>query len=222
MPNPAILQRTNGQMGTGVTGVAAMFHFSFGGGRFPALPAALVLASLAAVACASAETALKGDAASSSEIQKITASDRVYALDDLRTAGFKKSKTYDVTGLEGATEAYYGFFGPDPYNRQDYEVRLYASHGDAVRLGIPMADDATGEGALLRKEDAVWKADLTERRECRGADDHSGLGGGHQVGRCDAPKYADYVVVGNLVLLCQGDKPEDSQRNCAALVAGLQ
>ncbi len=41
---------------------------------------------------------------------------------------FKLNKTYDVEGLVGADTAIYGFFGPDPYDRREYEARLYPDH----------------------------------------------------------------------------------------------
>ncbi|MBI4305382.1 MAG: hypothetical protein HY678_03590, partial [Chloroflexi bacterium] len=42
---------------------------------------------------------------SSSQIQRVISTDKVFAVDDVVNAGFKKSKTYDVTGLEKATAA---------------------------------------------------------------------------------------------------------------------
>jgi hypothetical protein len=50
-------------------------------------------------------------------LAKITPSETIYALDDLVTVGFKKGKTFDVEGLTGATDAYWGFRGIDPYDR---------------------------------------------------------------------------------------------------------
>ena len=41
-------------------------------------------------------------------------------------------------------------------------------------------------------------------------------------GRCNIAKYGDYVIAGNLVLLCQGRDSETALQNCEALHAALQ
>ena len=169
---------------------------------------------LVAVACGTDE----GDGAiTSATLEKITAIDRTFSFDDLKAAGFKKAKTYDVEGLEKATDAYWGFYGPDPYKRKDYEIRFYASHADAVEYGIPMADHASGEDALLKKDNVIWADDLTERRECKGHADDVGVD--HQIGQCLDAKYAEYIVYGNMIMLCEGLDVHASMVNCAALLA---
>ena len=184
--------------------------------------ALLVFLAIVATACGTDE----GDAGEAAEvvpeggIQKVTATDRLFGLDDLKAAGFKKSKTYNVEGLQAATEAYYGFFGLDPYNRQEYEIRVYASHDDAVQYGMPLADNAVGEDAKLKEDEAVWDADLRERRECKG--DAGGGPVAHHIGMCLASKYADYVVYGNMVVLCQGDDQKMSREHCAAFLGQMQ
>ena len=71
-------------------------------------------------------------------VQIRTAPDN-YTVDDLKTFGFKTSKNYDVEGLPDALDAWKGFWGLDPYDRHDYEIRFYASHDLAVSSGKPMA-----------------------------------------------------------------------------------
>ena len=73
---------------------------------------------------------------------------------------------------------------------------------------------------MLREDKATWTADLRERRECKG--DTGGGPVAHHIGKCIAPKYGDYVVVGNMVLLCQGDDSKMSLQHCATLVQGIQ
>ena len=65
----------------------------------------------------------------------VTPSDKIFAFQDLKNIGFKKSREYNVSDLEGATEAWYGFWGEDEYSRKDYEIRFYSSHQNAVSLG---------------------------------------------------------------------------------------
>ena len=153
-----------------------------------------------------------GSAASGSE--KIIVSDRIYTADDLITAGFKHSKTYDVSELEGAVSAIYGFYGADPYAREEYEIRFYASHEDALTFGISYADEATGEDAVILESVQRWKVGLTERRLCAG-------NGGHHSGKCDNPKYGDYMIVGNMIMMCQGKTSGDAIETCQDLLGQI-
>lgn len=177
----------------------------------------LLSASLAwaAVGCGTGggggEEAASTDSSGSAGSQRIVATDRIYTLDDFLDAGFKKSKEYDVTSLEGAQAAYYGFFGLDPYNRDEYEVRFYPNHEKAVNVGVAWADEATGPDAVVLHDTQRWQEGLTERRQCAG-------NGGHHSGKCDNAKYADYMVVGNMILMCQGKETAESLDNCKALL----
>ena len=125
------------------------------------------------------------------------------------------SKTYDIKGLESASYAHYGFYGIDPYDRLEYEVRLYFSHEAARSVGVDFADEATGAGASLYSDDQRWQEGLNERRRCDSS-------GGHHVGRCGFPKYFDYVVVGNMVLMCQGKNTLESLEACADLLSVVE
>ena len=62
---------------------------------------------------------------------------------------FKLSKEYDVEGLQGAESAIYGFFGPDPYDRQEFEIRFYPDHETAMEDGVDFANEATGSEAVI-------------------------------------------------------------------------
>ena len=87
---------------------------------------------------------------------------------------------------------------------------------------MPLADNATGDEAALKKEEAVWTADLRERRGCKAADGAlAPAGGGTFAENCQVPKYRDYVVTGNMVLPCQGDTVQMSRDNCATLLAQM-
>jgi hypothetical protein len=137
--------------------------------------------------------------------------ERMFSIADLEAVGFKKSKTYDVKGLEEASSAHYGFYGIDPYNRLEYEVRFYFSHEAARGVGIRSVKEATGANVSLYEDDQTWKEGLAERRRCDS-------NGGHHVGRCGFPKYFDYVVAGNMVLMCQGKETLESLSACADLL----
>ena len=155
---------------------------------------------------------------------EIVSTDAVFTEDDLiNTPNFKKSKNYKIQGeeegetLDEATAAIYGFFGPDPYDRQEFEARFYPDHKTAITVGVDFANEATGPDAVIAKDIQRWDEGLVQRRACSG-----NTRGSHHSGKCDNAKYGDYVVAGNLVLLCQGKDSETSLDNCDALIEALQ
>ena len=62
--------------------------------------------------------------------------------------------------------------------------------------------------------EATWKELLKEARECQGE-------GGHHTGACIVPKYGDYIIFGNVVMLCQGATSNVSLENCSSLMNAL-
>lgn len=179
---------------------------------------ALALVTIAAVACGTdnGDDGGSGGVGSSSKtgFAKIAEPEQTYNFKQISDAGFKKSKTYDVTDLDGATEAYYGFFGSDPYNRQEFEIRFYPSHQVALDTGVPFADESTGEDAVILEEVQRWDVGLSERRQCAG-------NGGHAAGKCDNAKYGDYVIRGNMILMCQGKDSIGALKNCEDLLKAV-
>ena len=144
--------------------------------------------------------------------------DAVHSVEDFDTLkNFKLSKTYDVDGLSGADAAIYGFFGPDPYDRQEYEARFYPDHDTALTHGVDFANEATGPDAVIASSVQRWDEGLSQRRTCA-----ANVRGSHHSGRCDLAKYGDYVIAGNLVLLCQGRDSASAVDNCEALYATLR
>ncbi len=179
-------------------------------------------ALLAVVACGTSgdDFVSSGDAPASAGNSSAAAANRIlspvgnYGLDDLVAAGFKKSKEYDVSDLPAAVAVHYGFFGLDPYNRQDYEARFYATHEDAVNIGVEWADEGSGLDAILLASDQRWDEGLRERRICA-------ANGGHHIGQCTNAKYSDYVIAGNMILMCQGKDVSESRGNCDALIKAM-
>ncbi|MBT4125335.1 MAG: hypothetical protein HOJ22_07085 [Chloroflexi bacterium] len=155
-----------------------------------------------------------GGEAEPEAISKITPVDTIYSLDDLLAVEFKKSKTFDVEGLTGATAAYFGFWGVDPYDRKDYEVRFYPSHDDAVQLGTEFIEERTGENAILVSGRGMWEEGIKEARVCAGNDSGSGA-------NCTISKYGDYVIHGNMIMACQGADSPTALQQCADLIARL-
>ena len=154
-------------------------------------------------------------------IEKITPSDTIFNYDSLNAIGYKKTKKYKVEGLTKAQSAYFGFLKD---TKAEYEVRFYDSHKDAVDYGTVFAEERTGEDAVLKKEDATWKEGVKESRSCAGDSLSKGDAvnlGGHHIGTCMAAKYSDYIIYGNMILLCEGYEPEVSMLNCEEIINKL-
>jgi len=167
------------------------------------VPPLLLLAG--AVACSSSKVP--------AEFSRIAAGTRTYTSADLESIGFKVSKRYDIEGLAGATAATYGFWRPPVGDPIDFEFRFYKSHEEAIKYGTAPADEATGDDAVLDVDKAAWKADVPERRTLFRA-----VGSGSSGIRA---RYPDYVIRGNLVILCGGATAEHAQANCSSVLSSL-
>ena len=73
---------------------------------------------------------------------------------------------------------------------------------------------------MLKKEDATWKEGVKEARSCTSNREGVELGG-HHIGTCMAAKYSDYIIYGNMILLCEGYDPEVSMLNCSNIIEKL-
>ncbi len=146
---------------------------------------------------------------------KISTSGRIIVVDELLATSFKKLREYGTDGLPGATAVIHGFLrdGSDAF---DYEVRFYESHSEAVELGTPLAEEGSGANAVIKEDDALYKAGIKDRRIVIG-----GLEGAIEGGSV-GPKYGGYVIYENLILLCQGFGLEQSLERCGLLTKVLQ
>jgi hypothetical protein len=112
-----------------------------------------------------------------------------FAAGSFVKAGWKKSKQYDTDTVPQSTEIWYGF-----YQQKDIEIRFNNNHQDAVEFGISAAESSI-EGAVKRSRGGK----LLD------------ISGGSFSG------YADYIVAGNTVLLCEFDRTR-----CEELVSNLE
>ncbi len=112
------------------------------------------------VACGSRE----GAAAQRESFQKVTSSEQLFTIDNFSAIRFKVSKEYNVEGLTAATGAWFGFWRPEGSDAKEFEIRFYSSHEEAVQFGMPFADEATGEDAVLDEDEATWKEGIKDRR----------------------------------------------------------
>ena len=186
----------------------------------PYLPAVLLAGLLALLPLWIAACSSGGDTAGSSSsavestaptFQKVTPSDHTYAVDDLRAFGMKANLQYDVEGLPNAIDAWRCI-----YQQKEYEARFYASYEDAVEHGTGPADEVTGPDAILFGDAVSWQPGANNRKICG----HKTYGSAANAG-CDA-KFGDYAIYGNLVLLCEGENPEESLPRCNTALQNLQ
>jgi hypothetical protein len=149
------------------------------------------------------------DASSAANMVKISDFERTLTIDDIKATGWKVGKTYDVEGLDGAEQAYMGFWTPPGLGSLNYEIRIYPSHQVAVEQGIRFAEDSSGEDASLNSDNALWGEGVRDRRII--------VGGGSRGSQ--NPRYGDFVILGNIAILCEGRTPEHSLDQCAPFVA---
>jgi hypothetical protein len=143
--------------------------------------------------------------------EKISDNGVILSIDDVKAAGWKRGKEYDVEGLMGAEAAYLGFWSPPGLTSLNYEIRIYPSHQAAVEQGTPFAEEGTGENAVLDAEDAMWPEGVHDRRVV--------VGGGSRGSQ--NPLYFDYVILNNLVILCEGRTSEHAIERCTPFVTLL-
>ena len=141
------------------------------------------------IACGGQNSTSEDPSAKEGGTSSILLSDRNFTPDSFVQAGWKKSKQYDTATVPESTEIWYGFF-----NQKDIEIRFYETHEAAIELGIPAATSSI-EGAVKRSKGGK----LLD------------FSGGSFTG------YADYVVAGNAVLLCEFDRTR-----CDQLIANIE
>jgi hypothetical protein len=146
---------------------------------------------------------------SAASLVKVSDFERTLTIDDVKAIGWKSGKKYDVEGLDGAEAAYIGFWTLPNIGSLNYEIRIYPSYEIAVEKGTPFAEDAAGVGASLNADDSMWGEGVRDRRVI--------VGGGSRGSQ--NPRYGDFVILGNLVILCEGRTSEHSLDQCAPFVA---
>lgn len=148
------------------------------------------------------------DVERSGEFSQIDRGDRTYSIDDFKTIGYKTSKQYDVSELTGAQDAWFGFWKADGKTPVEYELRFYVSHEEAISYGQALAEEVTGEDALI-DESASWKEGLRDRRAAGGAQTTWGT---------VYPRYGDFAIYANIVMLCEGLDSAQSLERCSSMV----
>ena len=151
------------------------------------------------------------ETSSSSEntpVKKITDSGKKFSIENLKKIGFKQNYEYKVEDLPGAVSAYFGFMKNDLGEPEDYEIRFYSNHSDAVQKGKQNVDNATGENGCISKDCALWKEDLKHRIQM------------YDLGTL-YPKYMNYVVHNNFILMCPGYTESEALIKCTIVIEKL-
>ena len=148
-------------------------------------------------------------------MEKISDQGKILSIGEFKPMGFKKSNEYNVDELPGATSAFYGFMKNELGDPEDYELRFYPSHSDAVNFGIEYADNIVGEDGCIKKECSLWLEDLNQRTHLEGGRNNTWNG-------TKAAKYNNYVIYNNLILFCPGYDEDDSMKNCTTFIDKLE
>ena len=148
---------------------------------------AMLIFAIATCGSEGSSSSESSDESSATDATVLT--DQFFSTDSFIAAGWKKSKEYDTATVPESIEIWYGFF-----QQKDIEIRFYASHEAAIEHGVPSAEESI-EGAVKRSKGG----ELLD------------VSGGSFTG------YADFLVAGNAVLLCEFDRTK-----CDALVSGLK
>ncbi len=166
-------------------------------------------------ACGSDDDSSNGGEVAKAGFQQVMDVSTVFTPEDLNKIGFKKSRSYNLEGLPGASDAIFGFWRIASGDPIDYEVRFYANHADALELGTELANEGSGADAVLDDDIATYKEGVKDRRMIVG----SGIGGGARSGT--GPRYGDYAIYGNVVMLCGGAAGEQALERCEELANAL-
>ena len=92
-------------------------------------------------------------------------------------------------------------------------MRFYPTHDESVTEGVTLAEEVTGPDAAVTEADSTWKEGIRDRR----TSGFTIIGGGGSL----TVKYADFVIYGNVVMLCQGRDSIQSLDRCKTLISAV-
>ena len=153
---------------------------------------------------------------SNNQIEKISNENEVYTIENFKNIGFKINKEYDVSELDAAQGAWFGFWKNNLNKPIDYEIRIYPSQQLALDKGIVFVEEVIGDNAVLKKSASSWIEGIQDRR----SRNNSSMSGSEA--NSVRAKYLDYVVYGNAIILCSGLDLSYSTQNCSDLALTLE
>ena len=151
--------------------------------------------------------------------EQIVDNGKIYSSKDFFDAGFNDYKEYNVSKLTSATEAWYGYWGPDE-DIKYYELRFYPDHSTAVLEGTSFAEDDTGEDAKLDRKETMWRVGLPDRKISASCEAIASGKKGTGSSRCGERfyKYGDYIIFNNVIMLCEGEDSNEAFKLCNDLI----
>ena len=149
-------------------------------------------------------------------IDKFTDNQGTYTIDYFYKIGFKVNKEYDVSGLENANGAWFGFWKNNLDKPIDYELRFYPSQQTAIDIGVSLTEEVIGENAVLKKSISSWKEGIQDRR----SRNNSSMSGSEA--NSVRAKYLDYFINGNVIILCSGLDLNYATQNCSELSSNIE
>jgi hypothetical protein len=176
-----------------------------------------------------------GDDEGPPKVIRVVESAQIFTEDDMKAIGWKPQKDL-LLEYPGTTLAKWGFL-----NTKEVGVLIYATAEDAKTLGVEAADAQT----FRRSEDDQAPDEGIDRISCRQAQGQSAVKANTgvpskafsasyldpEIGESDDvlgvggycanryPTYNDYTVIGNMVVMCEGDGRNllESSTNCKEL-----
>ena len=149
------------------------------------------------------------------QIEKIANENMIFSIEDFKSIGYKINKEYDVSELESAEGAWYGFWKNNLNKPVDYEIRIYPSQKLILDKGLSFAEEVIGENAVLKKSASSWKEGIQDRR----SRNNSSMSGSEA--NSVRAKYLDYFINGNVIILCSGLDLTYATQNCSDLSSEL-
>ena len=184
---------------------------------------ALLIAVAAVAACGSDDSSVVsggGDDGSSPKVIRMVESAQIFTEDDVKAIGWKPQRDL-LLEYPGTTLAKWGFL-----NTKEVGVLIYVTPEDARTLGI----EAAAAQTFRRAEDDQAPDEGIDRISCRQAQGQSAVKAiagvpakafsasyldpgavesdevqGQRYCPNRYPTYNDYTVIGNLVMMCEGD-----------------
>ena len=157
----------------------------------------------------------------------------IFTEDDLKSIGWKARKDF-LLDYPGTTTAKWGFL-----NQAEVGVLIYSNADDAKTLGVAAAEaqtfhneigEAPRDGTMDRTscQSAGWQSAVAEigsgsikvsASYLDPQDDSPAPPRQKMPCPVRVPTYNDYTVIGNIVMLCEGDggKPLETSTNCKEL-----
>ncbi len=190
--------------------------------RLKVLVITAILVAIVAAACGSDDSSVVSGGSGTEDYPKVIRMIElatIFTEDDIKAIGWKPQRDF-VLEYPGTTTAKWGFL-----NSKEVGVLIYAHADEAKTLGIEAAEAQT----FRREEDGHARDDGIDRISCRQAQGQSAVKAitgvpsksfaasylEPEIGDIDDiqtvvcanryPTYNDYTVIGNIVVMCEGD-----------------